>query len=331
MEKDEKLTTNDLQTILKEHLEEDDDLDDARSLSEDSESNSNQNSSKLGSDYIDLSYSGDALDENELSKLQLQCHPKVIAVLGDTGSGKSTLIQSIYEAFQRGLFNGKSFHGSKTLLGFDKRSHFARLSSNSSIPSTPRTGIGDGVKYYHVSIYYDKKLKHIVISDRAGEYFNQCFDEPSLVKNFQEMYIADEIIILLDGEKIITPHYRSLTLSNLRKYLRIINDIISKDTPNIHINLCISKYDLIDKYDKKNTLMESIEDFFSSSQNECRKNGITINMHRIAARSIGHEYNLAYGIDGMFENWCSSPYRSNNIFFEDSPVIFSDRQIDLFK
>lgn len=331
MDNDEKITPNDLQTILKEHLDGEDELDSIRVEDHNDEINQEVDFSDKENDYIDLNYTGDALDENELSKFQLKCRPKVIAVLGDTGSGKSTLIQSIYEAFQRGSFNGKTFHGSKTLIGFDKRSYLARLASNSSAASTPRTAIGDGVKYYHVSVRCDNTLRHIIIADRAGEYYNQCCNDPSLIKQFQEMYIADEIVLLLDGSKIIDINFRSITIANLRKYLRIINDVVSLEVPNIHINLCISKYDLVDSYEHKDALMGSINDLFSFFQNECCSNGMTFAMHNVVARSNGSEFTLAYGVDTMFDNWCQNPFRSNNINFDADEDILYERQIDYFK
>src|SRR5438876_9938239 len=69
-----------------------------------------------------------------------------VTIIGERDSGKTTLILAIYDRFLEGPFAGCLFTGSRTLIGFEKRSHLARAESGRSQPDTPHTSIGEELK-----------------------------------------------------------------------------------------------------------------------------------------------------------------------------------------
>lgn len=77
---------------------------------------------------------------------------RVIVLAGPNESGKTTVINSIYELFQRGKMPGYLFAGSSTLPGFERRCHHDRIMSNAARADTPRTPYGEGNRFLHFRI-----------------------------------------------------------------------------------------------------------------------------------------------------------------------------------
>jgi hypothetical protein len=109
------------------------DGDSANSLNEESiipENGSKDNVSLPGTDEFTL------MSASEITVAHLT---RVIVVAGEADSGKTTLLASLIDRFQRGPFSDYRFAGCKTLMGFEQRCHLARLKSGGTIPDTDRT------------------------------------------------------------------------------------------------------------------------------------------------------------------------------------------------
>src|SRR5258706_16328307 len=82
---------------------------------------------------------GYRLDSGGANEVTAQSLTNVILFAGTAESGKTTLLATLYLLFQKGPFATFSFAGSRTLVGFERRVHNARLSSKLSIPRTERS------------------------------------------------------------------------------------------------------------------------------------------------------------------------------------------------
>jgi len=133
--------------------------------------------SKLASDAELELPSGEPLSVAAATDI-LRAHAnRVIAVIGPMESGKTTLVASLYDVFQNGLFGGFSFMSSETLPAFEQRCHLARAASNRTTPNTERTSRSHGLKFYHLGLSLDHVRRvDLLLSDRSGEDFRVAAD-----------------------------------------------------------------------------------------------------------------------------------------------------------
>ena len=96
--------------------------------------------------------SGDALSADEANQTTRLSVARVIVPVGLAGVGKTTLLSEIYEKFREGPFAGHLFAWSRTLHGFEQRAHNARIASRRSVPTTPRTPVGDLGAFLHLRL-----------------------------------------------------------------------------------------------------------------------------------------------------------------------------------
>ena len=129
---------------------------------------------------------------------------RVIAVLGPSDSGKSSLIASLYDLFQEGPVAGVEFARSLTLHAFEHTCHDARAVSRRIVPHMNRTPIGE-VSFYHLEVggAADRKSITLLLGDRAGEEYRVAADNISVVADFIEVARADTLTVLVDGERLL--------------------------------------------------------------------------------------------------------------------------------
>ncbi len=276
-------------------------------------------------------YSGDSLTETEASDLLRERPAKIIVLMGDSGSGKSTFIQALYELFQRGTLGDFLFSSSKTLLGFDKRSFYSRLSSGQNIPSTPRTSISDGLRYFHLVLKHRNDLSNsidILLSDRAGEKYKQSRNSPSLASDLHELYIADKIFILMDGEKIANKENRTSASNVVRQNIRLISDNIPVNTSN-NIKILITKFDIINTHPNKDDILDYLSKYKERLSTEFTAKNITLEFYYISSRDPSGQMPLAYGLDKLITEWPEDNICTKyNTILDNS--IQTSREIDNF-
>jgi hypothetical protein len=82
----------------------------------------------VSQDLVDLP-SGEALTERQAAEVARDELSKVIIIAGPFNSGKTTILTSLFEAFQEAPFGNFQFRGSRTLFGFERRCHLGRMES----------------------------------------------------------------------------------------------------------------------------------------------------------------------------------------------------------
>ncbi len=88
---------------------------------------------------------GSALAMEDTYSITSSEESKFIVLVGPSACGKTTLVTSLYQLFQKEPLGGFYFAGSQTLQGFEQRAFFTRTSSKLSNPQTLKTrrGISD--------------------------------------------------------------------------------------------------------------------------------------------------------------------------------------------
>ncbi|PZX01986.1 hypothetical protein DFS28_101336 [Pseudomonas sp. 478] len=161
----------------------------------------------------------ETLSLEDASKLLRAAPTRVIAIVGPSDSGKTSLIAGLYELFQEGPIGDISFSRSTTLHAFEQTCHDARSASRRTTPHIHRTRRGE-VRFYHLDISGagTPKFLTLALADRAGEEYKGAADDASAGIVFPEIQRADTLTLLVDGHR----HLDSGARHNLRSEIIMI-------------------------------------------------------------------------------------------------------------
>jgi hypothetical protein len=137
---------------------------------------------------------------------------RLIALVGASESGKTSLLASLFDQFQKGPLEGYSLRQCVTLHGFERASHHSRVSSRRDVPYTERTPLGSGLKFYHLGLQSSQGERvDLLLADRPGEDYRSASDDPQNAASFIELTHADSLTLLIDGERLSDPVARHNT------------------------------------------------------------------------------------------------------------------------
>ena len=274
--------------------------------------------------FVDLP-SGEALNAIGVEEF-LRWRPiRLITVVGERDSGKTTLICSIYDQFLRGPFAEHYFAGSRTLIGLERRSHLSRLESGLDSPDTPRTSLSDGVRFFHfAAVRMDERNARtdLMLSDRAGEKYRQARDKSEVVSELFEVAKADRLVLLLDGARLANPAERSNALTSVRHTLRAFLDggAISCNT---YVQVVTTKIDRIEiqSESEKQVIHKFLSDFKQRLCDAFRDRVGGLTFFEIAARDPDGNLPPAYNVDQLVANWLEEiPYLLPTSQIRDLPL-----------
>ncbi len=129
---------------------------------------------------------------------------RVVVFAGEQRSGKTTLLSSIYEAFQGGPMGSLAFAGSQTLHGFELRCHLSRYKSGLDVADTDRTKPGEGFQFLHLGLreMNDDSRTELLLGDMSGELYKAARDSSDECLKYKFIGLAHEFVVLLDGRKV---------------------------------------------------------------------------------------------------------------------------------
>lgn len=171
---------------------------------------------------------------------------KVVSFVGPVGVGKTTLISSLYDVFNRDHTLSVTFARSSSIYAFEKLCHSARVTSKGTEISTPRTSSSGGVGFYHISIM-DNKLnpQEILFADRSGESYSEMLNDSNLISKFIELKRSDLVCVLVDSSLLGDRRYRHKTRRQTVNFLKSVTSHFNQDTA-VPVVLLLTKYDLVE-------------------------------------------------------------------------------------
>jgi hypothetical protein len=189
--------------------------------------------------------SGGTLDIEEADAILRAGDTHVIAIIGPSDAGKTSLIASLYDLFQEGAVAGVEFAASLSLYEFEQVCHDARAASRRGTPSIKRTPRGE-VRFYHLDVAGDAagEVLSLVLGDRAGEEYRGVIDDTSLAAGFPEIRRADSLTLLVDGERLLDPGARHNLRSEVTLMLRAMIEA-GTIRPGTRLAVVLTKFDLI--------------------------------------------------------------------------------------
>jgi hypothetical protein len=278
-------------------------------------------------------YSGESLDINETVIVTSASPTKLIIIAGLPDFGKTTLLASIFDLFQRKQsFASYSFTGSKTLIGFERICHHSRIASERARPDTERT-TNINPKFLHLGIKDAKSNTELLFTDISGEYFRDyisiSFDE---CKKFEIAKRADHFVLIIDSDLLSTIESRQNTKTSSLIVLRSLIDaeMLNSDT---YVQILFSKWDLLlDKEDKEDHIKyidSTIEDIKRKFSMQLRN----LSFHKIASRPIHpNELQQGFGFEDFFKIWVNnSPYQKELTLDNYPEMNISSREFSKYK
>lgn len=248
--------------------------------------------------------SGAPLSPQSLDEF-LRARPiRLVAIVGDRDAGKTTLICAIYENFLKGRFADWLFAGSRTLIGFEERSHESRAASGRSMPDTSRTSLAEGLHFFHLGIRAaaDELSPQIelILSDRAGEAFASVRDKPLTSAQLLEVIRADRIAILLDGKRVADSETRGNATRGVRSLVRALIDG-GAITSNSDVQIVLTKKDLIERAEDAAAIGQEIQRFFDFLTRDFSSKMAQLTFWGIAARDPSGA--TESGLAPLLSNW----------------------------
>jgi hypothetical protein len=257
-------------------------------------------------------FSGTELNLKELGLVTHEYPTNLVIVIGESSSGKSTILTSVFDMFQVGKFKQFYFAGSYTQYGFESRCHLSRADSGLIEPDTAHT-LSIEFNFLHIAYKHIDSLSgrphHLLLSDISGERFNMALNSSSMMKEMDLMQGADHLVYLLDGEKIADKYQRNAIITRAGQFITraLDNGLFDNSTDLIII---FTKCDLLGDLQADGTI-EKIKKTFIDRYGS-RMN--SLNFETIAARPkpATTEIPFGHGLEILLSSWSQKKSPTNN-------------------
>lgn len=228
----------------------------------------------------------------------------VVAFIGYPDAGKTTAAIMLYELSKRRQLDPFGFAGSNTIRGFQERTHKSLLASGRRTPDTVRTSGGAPVSFLHLRLQkfgQQGEPIELLLSDRSGEDFEKCLDNPYLCEAFPEISRANCHVFLIDGAKLANPDLASKHISNFKRLIIALNQCNLLSESGL-VQIVLTKHDLVIQSEHREKALERFNIIIESIKSQL--NGtVRITEHKLAARPLCSQYNLGNGLVDLINDW----------------------------
>lgn len=245
-------------------------------------------------------FKGEEFKLKELTQVSYRYPVNKVFILGEQDSGKTTILATIFEMFQVGVFNKLHFAGSLTQIGFEKRCFYSRLASGNSDYDTERTK-SDEFHFLHLALKHDpnaKKALHFLISDISGEKVQRAKGNTNDMKDLEVITDSVHISYIIDGEKLLNARTVQSVLTQAKTFIRkaIDEQIFTK---SVRFSIIVSKWDVLDdiNFDFESLIVTPFTRDFKDSFME-------LSFLQIAVRPRTFvKYKLGHGLSKLMDLW----------------------------
>lgn len=259
------------------------------------------------SSFIELP-TGEALTQSQASEIARQEVTRVVILAGPHGSGKTTILTALFESFLEAPFANFLFAGSQTLVGFERRCHDARVASGRVEPHTVHTQV-DAVDFLHLRLEAASGnllgTQSLLLSDISGERFRALRDSTTAVQRMPVLKRADDICIVLDGEKLADPDLRHAARNDARALLRSLVEARALSS-DCKIEVVFAKWDAVMAEGPQEATMSFISDTKKICEDTLRGT-TTPEFFEVAARPRNARVPFAFGLPTLLRSWLAEP------------------------
>jgi hypothetical protein len=235
----------------------------------------------------------------------------LLAIVGPTSAGKTSLVAALYQIFLRNTVKNYSFARSRTLYSFEQICHDTRAVSEAEkamMRRTPYNSLPNNVGFYHLGLVQNSsgKLIDLLLADRTGEDYQAATSECSVVEKFSEIKRANCITILIDGDKFSDTAKRHNVKAEAELILQALCD--SKClTGKQQLAIVLTKLDLVfeKKSEVKTKAISDFEKFASNLEQRFEQAFCKTTSFQIAALPTTPVLDYAHGVENLLEGWCT--------------------------
>lgn len=196
---------------------------------------------------------GDALNDDNINDVITDVIPKLIVIVGFAGYGKSTLVGSLYHyLILGGKIDKYELIDSDTFVGFERRVALRRLKEGKLHSAVQRTLRGDNY-YLSIDITNGKTIQKIIISDKAGEVYEDYKNSKMRAEADIALQRADNIILLVDSMELFDSVKRNRSKDAI---LDLVENISIND--KTCLSVVFTKIDLIEDKASFETICDEI-------------------------------------------------------------------------
>jgi hypothetical protein len=252
---------------------------------------------------------------------------KLITIIGDSESGKSTFLAVLFDLFQLGPFGDLLYAGSATQLGFERRCHQSRVASGGTVPDTARTTSVE-FRFLHLALKFRSALlqdpTHLLISDVSGERQKLARKSAAAMQELDFIRYGHQTVLILDGTKLSNQRFRVSELFNTESFIKMaLESNIFTSASNVKI--VVSKWDVLisDRtFDYERDIVQHFTSLFGPSISH-------LSFAKIAARPLkqSEEMQLGYGLYNLLHEWLKSKFDG----MSTEAKIVDDRFFNLLK
>jgi len=278
-----------------------------------------------------LLFSGDRIPMADIHRITCSVDARMIALIGEAKTGKTTLLAEIHEQFLKGPFAGYIFAGSETLPAFEECCFLARQESGKRVPDTGRTPFADGIRFLHLVVRPEDlsgPLEHLVLADVSGELYKRArFDEQAALDLRPLLMRSEGVSLLLDGERLADLDTRQLVCSNA---LALLDALVEVNALGQHssVDILLSKWDCLVEVEEATPSIEAMKEKLAK---RFEAEFATLEVRELAARpEIDSEVPAGYGMDDVFRGWLQ-PRDSAKSEVVAPPRSLSERSFSLFR
>lgn len=264
---------------------------------------------------------GERIDMGGAHEVLRERLSRVVAVLGPSDAGKTSLIACLIGLFQDGTIGQFAFGGSRTLRAFEQVCHDSRAASNREIPShehTPRGQLG----FFHLAIadVEGRTLTNLLLGDRAGEEYLELADNVSAAKGLAEIVRADNITVLVDGKRLLDISARHNVRSEVTMMLQALWDGDALND-NQRLGLVLTKYDEIQRSPDRDRAMRDFELICKNARELFGGSFLSIDEFRVAASPTSDALPRGHGIAELLTRWMSAPAQRQCVRSAPAPSV----------
>lgn len=197
----------------------------------------------LESEYVEI-HDGELLTDELASRVLQKSGGRVVACIGPSNVGKTTLLASIFELFGLGAVGDFRFSGSQTLFHFERICHQSRLKSKRNSSDMLHTKRTNSARFHHLSLMKESRRIELLLSDRAGEDYHDAIDSSTHCKTLYEIKRADSVLLLVDALSLGCNQQRHAAKARVKSLIDrlLINEMIGSKTQLI---LVMTRFDLV--------------------------------------------------------------------------------------
>jgi len=265
-------------------------------------------SESVGRKYVEFNW-GEALSPESSMQITRAYPTRLIVLAGGVGSGKSTIISSLYEMLQTGPIQKYLFAGSRTLLEFERISHDSRILSNRTIPITDRTKRTKDFRLLHVAFIEEntRTRSDLLFTDVTGELFDEIRDSTEECRRYPILLRCDHFAMMIDGEKLSNPLMRNKAVNDCVLLLRRLLDAEILHNNSL-VNVIFTKMDVVVKAIRDQS---GLAGFIEEMKNNkiiglFRPRLGDLSIHEVAARpepQYDSNFKLGHGLSPLLSKW----------------------------